>query len=146
MKREARPARKAESPWFRNTWISPVRRDAAVNLAAGIVMQALVVVSGVLAARILGVHDRGVFAFLWVFALIIAMGTSLGLPVAVTYWVARAPAASGAMARSLLPAAAIQGTCALLVHGVVVYLGAQGMVPCSRCALLSTGGKYAPGL
>jgi len=26
------------------------------------------------------------------------------------------------MARSLLPAAAIQGTCALLVHGVVVYL------------------------
>lgn len=32
-------------------WISPVRRDAAVNLAAGIVMQALVVVSGVLAAR-----------------------------------------------------------------------------------------------
>ena len=80
------------------------------------------VVSGVLAARILGVHDRGVFALLWVFALIIAMGTSLGLPVAVTYWVARAPAASGAMARSLLPAAAIQGTCALLVHGVVVYL------------------------
>jgi O-antigen/teichoic acid export membrane protein len=64
--------------------------------------QAILAVSGIGAARILGVDDRGKLALFNLLPTLLVLLGTFGLPVAITYFVARDPANSGAIARTAL--------------------------------------------
>ena len=77
-----------------------LRGGVAGSLATGIAGQVVLVASGVLAARALGVEGRGdLAAIVLVPSILIQLGT-LGMPLAMTYYVARDPEGS----RTLLTA------------------------------------------
>jgi O-antigen/teichoic acid export membrane protein len=73
--------------FIRKHW-SPLRRDAAETVLAGVVGQAFLVISGILVARILGPEKRGYLALLVLFPVILSQLGSLGLPQAATYFIA----------------------------------------------------------
>lgn len=60
------------------------------TLAASLLSQALILVTGVIAARSLGVEGRGDLALLWVAPLALVLFGSIGLPQATAYYVAQA--------------------------------------------------------
>lgn len=65
------------------------RAIAAEGLLSGLVLQALLIISGILAARLLGPSDRGLLALIWVVTLVLTQLGCLGLPIAVTYELAQ---------------------------------------------------------
>ena len=67
-------------------------RSVVGSLAASGGLQLIVIVSGVLAARSLGPEDRGYLALLIVISAVFSLAGTLGLPSAVTYYIARDPA------------------------------------------------------
>lgn len=92
------------------------------SVATGFVLQATIVVSGVLAARLLGVEDRGHLALLWIIALILAQLGSLGVPSAVTYFIAEGRVAPHRMMRRVGGLAGIQAAGLLCVHALVLWI------------------------
>jgi O-antigen/teichoic acid export membrane protein len=92
---------------------------AGALLAAG-VSQGLTTVSGVLAARLLGVSDRGHLAFFILVPLIISH-LGLAIPVAATYGIARAPERAAAIVR-VLRAPALRHLAALTAIDVAILL------------------------
>jgi O-antigen/teichoic acid export membrane protein len=66
-----------------------LRGPSAQTLGASLLGQAFIVVSGVLAARALGVEGRGTLAILWLLPVTIALIGGLGIPQATTFYVAR---------------------------------------------------------
>jgi O-antigen/teichoic acid export membrane protein len=58
------------------------------SIVTGGALQLTVAASGIIAARLLGVADRGRLALLWAVALVVAQLSTLGLPAAITYAVA----------------------------------------------------------
>ncbi|MGX6446638.1 lipopolysaccharide biosynthesis protein [Patulibacter sp. S7RM1-6] len=60
----------------------------AASLGAGIASQGLLLVSGVIAARLLGPADRGHLALIWTIVLTVTLLGSVGLPLAATYAIA----------------------------------------------------------
>ena len=73
--------------FIRKHW-SPLRRDVAETILAGVAGQAVLVISGILVARALGPEKRGYLALLVVFPVILSQLGSLGLPQAATYFIA----------------------------------------------------------
>jgi O-antigen/teichoic acid export membrane protein/O-antigen ligase len=71
------------------------------SLAAAFASQLILVVSGIIAARMLGPRDRGYLALLVLIPLIVSQIGSLGLPAAVTYYVAAAPGQARTIVRRL---------------------------------------------
>ncbi len=80
---------------------SSVGRSVVGSLAASGGLQLIVIVSGVLVARSLGPEDRGYLALLVVVSGVFALAGTLGLPSAVTYYIARDPADARQIAASL---------------------------------------------
>jgi O-antigen/teichoic acid export membrane protein len=80
---------------------SPERlgRDAALAVATGFAIQAVLVVTGPLLARMLGPDGRGYLAALILWPLVITQLGNLGIPSALTYSIARDSSASRAVAR-----------------------------------------------
>lgn len=79
---------------------SPTKYVSLLTVLTGIAMQALTLVTGVLAARSLGVEGRGVFAACTLMPLLIISLGNLGGPVAATYLVARDPLRAPMLARN----------------------------------------------
>ena len=76
--------------------------DATVSsLLTSFLIQGITLVSGVLLARILGPEERGTFQVFALIPLALTQLGMLGLPQAVTYYIAREPAAAGAIIRGL---------------------------------------------
>jgi O-antigen/teichoic acid export membrane protein len=75
------------------------RRDAALAITTGFAIQAAVVVSGTLIARMLGPDGRGYLAALILWPWVITLLGNLGIPSALTYSIARDSSASRALAR-----------------------------------------------
>lgn len=98
-----------------------VRTAVAGSLLASFALQAIVAVSGVLAARLLGVTDRGNFALLWLVAIVLAQLGTLSVPAAVTYFVADGRASGRSMLRSVKRLAWLQLAVLLVVHAVVLW-------------------------
>ena len=88
--------------------VTQVHRDTAVSVVASIGQQGLVLISGILVARILGVEGRGFLALLWLVAVILGTLGMLGLQQALTYWIVKDPRGARTIARSLVVPAAIQ--------------------------------------
>ena len=65
------------------------RGPSGQTLVASIAIQTMLVVSGIIAARSLGVDGRGALGFLWLFPLVLTLYGGIGLSEATTYYVAR---------------------------------------------------------
>jgi O-antigen/teichoic acid export membrane protein len=85
--------------------------DAGLAIATGLAIQTVLVVTGPLLARMLGVDGRGYLAALILWPMVITQLGNLGIPSALTYSIARDSASSRALARLglsfALPQAAI---------------------------------------
>jgi O-antigen/teichoic acid export membrane protein/O-antigen ligase len=82
-------------------WRSMAGRSVVGSLGASAGLQLLVIVSGVLVARSIGPEDRGYLALLIVVSSVCALAVLLGLPAAVTYYIARDPAHARRIVSSL---------------------------------------------
>lgn len=105
-----------------------MRHALAASVLTGVSGQAALIISGVVAARLLGVDDRGNLALLTVLPLIIAQFGGLGLPLAVTFEIAREPAIARPLLRSVSRFVILQTIVLTLLHVailVVVVGGAQ---------------------
>ena len=96
------------------------RVTLAGSVATGIAGQGLLVVSGVFAARILGVQDRGYLALLILFPAVLSQIGSLGLPLAATYELTRDRSRWSVVIRTLLRPMAIQVVSLVLLHAGIL--------------------------
>jgi O-antigen/teichoic acid export membrane protein len=80
---------------------SKAGRSVLGTLAASGGLQLIVIISGVLVARSLGPEDRGYLALLIVIGTVCAIAGTLGLPAAMTYYIAREPSQARRIASSL---------------------------------------------
>lgn len=76
-----------------------LKRDAALAIATGLAIQAVLILTGTLVARMLGPDGRGYLAALILWPLVITQLGNLGIPSALTYSIARDPSASRGLAR-----------------------------------------------
>ena len=99
-----------------------VRRDTTGSIMAGIIAQATLVVSGVLSARILGVEDRGNLALILLVPVALAQLGSLGLPLSVTYFIAKDRDQSRGILRSVAGLGVAQALILVLLHALILKL------------------------
>jgi O-antigen/teichoic acid export membrane protein/O-antigen ligase len=78
------------------------------SLLTGFVSQFVLLISGVLAARILGPQDRGYLALLFLVPLMLVQIAGLGIPLAATYYIAKFPVRARSIVRSLLGLSLVQ--------------------------------------
>lgn len=64
------------------------RADTVLSIGTSIASQGALLVTGIVSARALGVEDRGHLAFILLVSQIVAVFGTLGLPIAVTYFIA----------------------------------------------------------
>ena len=95
---------------------SSVGRSLVGSLSASVGLQMLVAVSGILVARSLGPEDRGYLALLIVIAGVIALIGTLGLPTAMTYYIAQDPSGARRIASSLAWVGVLQVGVVLVVQ------------------------------
>lgn len=72
-----------------SVFATPLRRAVIESVMTGFGGQLVLIISGIIAARILGVEGRGYFALLTIFPVVLCQLGGLGLPQAVTYYTAR---------------------------------------------------------
>jgi O-antigen/teichoic acid export membrane protein len=102
------------------------RMPLAGSVLTGLVGQSVLIVSGVLAARILGVQDRGYLALLVLFPAVLAQIGSLGLPLSATFELSRDRSHWAEVIRTLTRPLAIQCVSLVLLHAgilLAVFLG-----------------------
>jgi O-antigen/teichoic acid export membrane protein len=124
------------------------------SVASGLGSQSALVISGVLAARMLGVENRGYLALLMLVPFIVAQLAGLGLPIGLTYFVAGARSTARAVMRSLAPVILAQAAIVPAVHLAALVLlleDAPGAVWTAALATLPLGPaslahQYALGL
>jgi O-antigen/teichoic acid export membrane protein len=97
-------------------------RDTLGSLAAGVGGQLAIVVSGIVAARLLGPADRGHLAFLVLVPVILAKLGGLGLSLAVVYECARSPAVARPLSGRIARRFAAQSGVLLLIHGALLAI------------------------
>lgn len=78
-------------------------------------------ISGVIVARMLGPENRGYLALLILVPLIVAQVGGLGVPLSLTYYIARDPSAGKAIWRSIRPVALFQAGLLAGVHCLVLW-------------------------
>jgi O-antigen/teichoic acid export membrane protein len=91
-------------------------------VAGGIGLQLSLIVTGALAARLLGVDDRGRLALLALFPLILSQAGPLGLPLGMTYYIAQSKGATKQIVRSAAPAIAAQTCFLVVVHAAILFV------------------------
>ena len=100
--------------WARNNRLGrwSLRRSLdgslAGSLATGLVGQLVLIASGILVARALGVEGRGEFAVIALVPSVLSQLGTLGVPLALTYFIARDPRDGPACLRSLMPLILVQ--------------------------------------
>src|SRR6185436_3253548 len=81
--------------------LTPSRRSLLESVSAGLYSQAALVATGIIVARTLGPTDRGYFAFLLLLESVVRQLGALGLPAALTYFLARNPDRERAVLRAV---------------------------------------------
>src|SRR5262245_4416797 len=116
------------------------RMPLAGSVLTGFVGQAVLIVSGVLAARILGVQDRGYLALLVLFPSVLAQIGSLGLPLAATFELSRDRSRWGEVIRTLQRPLVVQTASLVLLHaGILAAVFWTDSHAVKVAALLSLG-------
>ncbi|MEA2195451.1 MAG: hypothetical protein QOG42_1885 [Solirubrobacteraceae bacterium] len=103
-----------------------MRRALIASVLTGLSGQAAIMVSGVVAARMLGVEHRGELALLLVLPLLLTQFGGLGLPLATTFEIAREPKIARPLLRGLRGFVGLQTILLTLVHGVILVLLMRG--------------------
>lgn len=104
------------------------RREAIEGLASGFYVQALLLVTGIVAARILGPEERGQLALVWIVVLTLVQLGTLGLPLAVTFEIATGSRVN-TLFRVLRPVVVAQVATAIVLYGVLAMIVLEGRVP-----------------
>jgi O-antigen/teichoic acid export membrane protein len=102
--------------------LSGTNRNVVGTIGTSLAVQGALVISGVAAARMLGVLDRGHLAMLILLSTVLPVICSMGLPLALTYWIARAPEIAWALLNRVRFAFVLLVGVVLVGHGVVLYL------------------------
>lgn len=105
-------------------YLTQVRRRAGVTtVLSGLAGQAVVVVSGVLVARLLAVDDRGHLALMGLLPIVLCQLGGLGIPIAATYELAHRPSGARALASVLIRVLPVQTVVLVAIHiGLLVVL------------------------
>jgi O-antigen/teichoic acid export membrane protein len=103
-------------------WRTAASRSVAGSLVASGGLQLLIIVSGVLVARGLGPEDRGYLALIVVVSGVCSLAGSVGLPSAVTYYIARDPSHAREVASSLLMPGVVQVGATFAVQTAVLVV------------------------
>jgi O-antigen/teichoic acid export membrane protein len=111
-----------------------LKRDAALAVATGLAIQAVLILTGTLVARMLGPDGRGYLAALILWPLVITQLGNLGIPSALTYSIARDPSASRALARLGLGFALPQALLLIAFQALWLLLILHGDPPQVRAA------------
>jgi O-antigen/teichoic acid export membrane protein len=97
-------------------------RPLAMSVAAGLTIQLALIVSGVGAARLLGAENRGQLALIVLFPLAITQFGGLGLPVAVTFFIARANSQTRSIVHTVLRPVLVQSVVLTALTALVFAL------------------------
>lgn len=120
--------------------------DRAITgtVATGVASQVAVMASGIVAARVLGPEDRGHFALLTLLPTIVPVIVSLGVPLALTYEIARSPTQARSIARVCRPVVLSQLACLVVAQAAVMLI----LFGSSERLLLAAAitGSAAPGI
>src|SRR5262245_810767 len=120
---------------------SPVVRASLQTIAAGLGAQAMLLVSGALSARMLGVDGRGALAALMLWPLMVMLLGTLGVPVACTFFLRDRPALGAEIWGEALRMATVQGILLTAVVGGALFaftdLRQPGMVAAAGLTLLT---------
>lgn len=98
------------------------RRALADSIAGGAASQLTLVVTGIVVARALGPEGRGHFALLTLVAAIFWQFGGLGVPFAITYFVARAPGHARTIIRSLLRPTLVRCGISTAIAALIILL------------------------
>jgi len=110
----------------------------AGTVGANLLLQAAILVSGVLTARLLGVEGRGYLVLLMLLPPALAVLAALGLPLAVVFEISRIPESARAILRTVARPAVAQMGLVLLIHaGVLAILFADAPAEAQGAAALS---------
>ena len=105
---------------------TPPRRRLPASLAqsigTGVLGQLVLVASGIIVARSLGPHNRGVLALLTFLPVLVGQVATLGIPLAATYVIANSGVMPSALIRSLWRVMGLQLIVALGAHAALVGL------------------------
>ena len=115
-----------------------LRSPTAGSVVAGLGIQAALVVSGPILARMLGLEGRGQLAALILWPIVIAQLGSLGLPLAITYFIAQRRASVRSITRAALSFAIPQTLLLMALHGAVLLLVLRGESSSLRLAGIAT--------
>lgn len=108
------------------SWGTWLQHDTAVSVGAGVGLQAALLVSGVLAARMLGVEGRGHLALVMLVPLALSQALSLGLPLAVVYEISRHRSAARTVVKRVTRVCLVQAGAVGLLHAAVISLAIGG--------------------
>jgi O-antigen/teichoic acid export membrane protein len=115
-----------------------VHRSLAGTIGASLMVQLSLVGSGVAAARLLGVVDRGHLALFNLIGTVLPIILTLGLPLALSYWIALSPQLGRQLLNRVRATIAWQLAALVVLHAVVLYVvfrNAPGYV--QRAAMIS---------
>lgn len=98
-------------------------------IAIGLGGQILLLVSGPLVARMLGVTDRGYLAGLLIWPIMLTAAGSLGLPAACTYFLTREREHHAQILGEACRAAILQALLASILVGIALYVWTRGTPP-----------------
>lgn len=96
-------------------------RSLVGSVSSMLVVQGALVVTGVLTARMLGVENRGHLALMLIFPPVLTQVGSLGIPGAVTFFLAREPGSAPSMVRRLAALAATQAAILLVADYWILH-------------------------
>ncbi|MGI8558334.1 MAG: lipopolysaccharide biosynthesis protein [Solirubrobacteraceae bacterium] len=100
--------------------VTDVYRRTAVSLLGSLGIQAMLLISGILAARLLGVANRGHLALYLLFVLVLSQLAAWVLPLATTYRIARDPTSARATVKVVTVPALMQAGVATWAHALIL--------------------------
>lgn len=98
-----------------------VRRATLGTLVSGVASQAVLIVSGVLVARLLGPEDRGYLALVVLLPVVLSHLGGAGLPVAITYFIARSSDRARSIVASISNIAIAQAVALVCLHALMLW-------------------------
>ncbi|HEY2638093.1 MAG TPA: hypothetical protein VGI54_11925, partial [Solirubrobacteraceae bacterium] len=114
---------------------SPVVRLTAGSALVGVVAQAILFVSGVLAARLLGPTDRGHLALLYLIPLVLTLVGGLGVPAALPYFISRDLASARRVVRRIAPLVVAQLAVIAALQVLILALAIEHRLPDAHLAV-----------
>lgn len=125
-------------PWQRVKHVTTFGGQVAVTLAANLAMATMALVTGSLAARLLGPQGRGELAAIQTWAVFIALLASLGLPDAVVYFTGRHPNRSA----TYFTSAVAMMLASAVPFALLGYLVMPALLAAQSPAVVATAQRY----